>query len=85
MRPRVQGHRLTLGTRRLGASLLSAAALLFGVGWLGVTARASGETRPAQPDLAPPKLLSLRYGRFRPQGAPRAYFALKLRVYERGG
>jgi hypothetical protein len=39
----------------------------------------------AQHRLRRPHLLSLQYGRFRPQGAPHPYFALKLRVRVRGG
>jgi hypothetical protein len=39
----------------------------------------------ARARLGPPQLLSLRYGRFRPQGTPHPYLALKLRVRARGG
>jgi hypothetical protein len=58
----------------------------FWVGWVAVSAGASTSGDTAKVARATrPQLLSLRYGRFRPKGAPHAYFALKLRVYERGG
>jgi len=55
---------------------------LIGFTW---SAGASGARSSRRPHLGPPELLSLRYGRFRPGGAGHAYFAMKLRVYVRGG
>lgn len=41
--------------------------------------------RSGRQRLKRPELLSAKYGRFRPQGAPHPYFALKLRVRVPGG
>jgi hypothetical protein len=68
------------GVSRFG--LLVLVALAVGVGAL---VAGSAGARDLSKSLPPPKLLSLRYGRFRPQGAPHSYIALRLRVRVRGG
>ena len=53
------------------------AALPAGAGGHPATRRARGAQSVPLPR---PLLLSLRYGRFRPSGAPHSYFALRLRA-----
>ncbi len=65
------------------AALLMCAAVAVGMVAVVPSSRAVEWT--AARHAARPRLLSLEYGRFRPQGAPRAYLALRLRVSERGG
>jgi hypothetical protein len=47
--------------------------------------RSPGPVHVISPGLPRPSITSLAYGRFRPQGAPRSYLALKLVAAERGG
>ena len=59
---------------------LAMALILALPGGGGARIQARALRRSGQQRLKRPELLSLRYGRFRPQGAPHPYFALKLRV-----
>jgi hypothetical protein len=54
-----------------------------GDGAAALNARTLG--RNGRQRLERPQILSLRYGRFQPLGAPHPYFALKLRVRVPGG
>ena len=77
---RVRSRVLSLLVLALAAALIVA---LPGGGAAAVHVRTL--PRNKRPSLKRPRLLLLEYGRFRPQGAPHPYFALKLRVHVPGG
>src|ERR1700727_2349831 len=66
----------------LVALVAAVAALPAGAGGHPATRRARGAQSVPLPR---PLLLSLRYGRFRPSGAPHSYFALRLRARQPRG
>jgi hypothetical protein len=84
MGPSGHGQRTNPWAWRLGVLVAGAATVAVCVG-LAWAPRARGMAFSARQRLKRPQLLSLQYGRFRPQGAPHRYFALKLRVRVHGG
>lgn len=79
VRVSVERQRARVWAWRLLLALAAVAAVSMGAAW---STRAGVM---AFQRLKRPQLLSLRYGRFRPRGAPHSYYALKLRVRVPGG
>lgn len=80
---RIRSERWTRPAAAVGLNVLMVAGLglTCGVGHPS-SANASVHRSPA---LAAPNLISLTYGRYRPQGAPQAYLALRLTALEPHG
>lgn len=57
----------------------------LGLAWVGAATRVAVASAHGNGTLPAPHLISLTYGRYRPQGAPHAYLALRLRALEPNG
>jgi hypothetical protein len=67
----------------IGLSLLVASGA--GLTWLGTDTPGAIASARGEGTLPAPRLISLTYGRYRPQGAPHPYLALRLKVLEPHG